>query len=108
MEWGGYYLRGWAHEMLGSNRQAIQDYSTVINLKAESDINYYRRGRCYERLGEYQEAVESYTQIINMKQNNSPKNQVGAALLLRCLGTFQIPVDSFEATSGDARSLSEN
>jgi tetratricopeptide (TPR) repeat protein len=72
MEWGGYHLRGWAHEMLGDNRQAIQDYSAIINLNAASDINYYRRGRCYEKLGAYQEAVESYTQIINMKQNGSP------------------------------------
>jgi len=62
----GYYLRGEVHEARGELREAIQDYSYIVESDSGGDFSSARieRGRIYEKLGQLDAAAEDYSRAI--------------------------------------------
>ena len=56
--WDAYYFRGWAHFDLGQHEKAIEDFTEVIRINPEYDLDdlYYHRGLSYRKIGKSEEA----------------------------------------------------
>ena len=64
--WMAYINRGIVYKSLGNYRQAIEDYTEAIRLKADLYQAYYDRGIIYGQHGQYQLAIEDYNKAIGL------------------------------------------
>ncbi|MGB5218038.1 MAG: tetratricopeptide repeat protein [Smithella sp.] len=64
-----YRMRAIAHEKLGHDQQAVEDYSNAISLKPYNAEDYFNRGLAYVNLRQYQPALEDFNQAIQLKQD---------------------------------------
>ena len=82
--WTAYYTRGMAYlnsRPFSSN--AIQDFSTVISLKADHSEAYYMRAVLYSNLKDYEKAVLDLTKIIESGFPNLSRYRKGDVFFAR-------------------------
>ena len=65
--WHIYNGRGVAYGDLGNYRQAIDDFSMVIEIKPGFAEAYINRGTAYAYLGNYRQAIEDFSRAIEIK-----------------------------------------
>ena len=59
-----YYNRGWAQDSLGNPDQAIEDYSSAINVQSDFLSAYVARGYAYMVGGELERAIEDFSLVL--------------------------------------------
>jgi tetratricopeptide (TPR) repeat protein/Zn-dependent protease len=64
-----YFLRSALYCYSDCERQAIEDFTTVIQLKPDADA-YYNRGVTYYQAKNYQSAIEDLDMVIKLDGNN--------------------------------------
>jgi TolA-binding protein len=64
-----YYNRGYARFKLKEYKNAISDFSTVLENGGSSE-SYFYRGNCYYSLKDYKNAVTDYTKAIEQEPDN--------------------------------------
>jgi len=50
---------------------AINDFTSAININSNEYIPYYNRGLSYMMLGNYQRAIEDYTKALQLNPNSA-------------------------------------
>ncbi|HMR00252.1 MAG TPA: trypsin-like peptidase domain-containing protein [Ignavibacteria bacterium] len=64
-----YYKRGYARFKLKEYKQAIKDFSTVLE-KSETSESFFYRGNCYYSLKDYKNALTDYTKALVQEPDN--------------------------------------
>jgi len=64
-----YYKRGYARFKLKEYKQAISDFSTVLE-KSETSESFFYRGNCYYSLKDYKNALTDYTKALQQEPDN--------------------------------------
>lgn len=64
-----YYKRGYARFKLKDYKQAISDFSTVLE-KSETSESFFYRGNCYYSLKDYKNALTDYTKALQQEPDN--------------------------------------
>jgi tetratricopeptide (TPR) repeat protein len=64
-----YNIRGASYSYFDNDMQAIEDFTKVIQLNANT-ISYYNRGVIYYQLKNYQAALEDFDRAINIDSKN--------------------------------------
>lgn len=64
-----YYKRGYARFKLRDYKQAISDFSTVLE-KSETSESFFYRGNCYYSLKDYKNALADYTKALKQEPDN--------------------------------------
>ncbi len=59
---------------------AIEEFSSVIVLRADYDLAYYRRGMAYEAKGDNQRAAIDYRKVLEISRNEPVREDVTARL----------------------------
>lgn len=62
-----YHYRGDAYRSLGRNKQAADDYTHTINLRAKDPFRYYARALVYMDMGRNAQAVSDLTRAAKLK-----------------------------------------
>jgi tetratricopeptide (TPR) repeat protein len=69
-----YRERGYSLQILGFHLDAIDDFSTAIDLFPENANNYYGRALSYGRLGYYEQATVDAEKAVELSQIKSQEN----------------------------------
>ena len=64
-----YYKRGYARFKLKDYKQAISDFSAVLE-KSETSESFFYRGNCYYSLKDYKNALTDYTKALQQEPDN--------------------------------------
>ncbi len=64
-----YYKRGYARFKLKEYKQAIKDFSAVLE-KSETSESFFYRGNCYYSLKDYKNALADYTKALEQEPDN--------------------------------------
>ena len=65
-----YYSKGLEYKEEGQYQQAIDQFTTAIQLTPGYSEAYWGRGNAYYELGQFYVAVENYNQVIQLDPNN--------------------------------------
>jgi len=66
-----YFLRGYTHYKLGSNKEAIADFSKAISINPKYVSAYINRGIAYFSSDHSQGAIDDYSQAIRINPKNA-------------------------------------
>lgn len=67
-----YYDRGWAYYMqLQRKKEALADFSKVVELDPKASLHHWCRGNAHHALGHFAQAVADYTKAIEIDPNTS-------------------------------------
>ncbi len=89
--WNAYYTRGMVYfTSQPFSPDAIQDFSTVISLKADHSAAYYNRAVLYANCQEYEKAVLDLTKIIELGFPNLSPYGKGNVFFARGRGYFYL------------------
>ena len=89
-----YYNRGMAYHVLGNYRQAIDDYSKMIEIKPFYEDAYNNRGIAYKSLGNYKQAIDDYSKAIKIKPDFADAyNNRGNAY--KSVGNYKQAIDDY-------------
>ena len=85
-EYAGFFLRGWAHHLIGDDQNAVYDFSIWINRESQLDggdvaLGYKFRATCYESLGNSELAFADLQAAID--QIGDRRNPEAAEILYR-------------------------
>lgn len=56
---------------MGLYRNAIDDFSSVINLNKDNANAYFNRGCCYDSIGELDLAISDYSTALEIDSKNT-------------------------------------
>jgi aspartyl protease family protein len=80
----GYFLRAVAYDGLGSLRQAIDDYTTAIELFGHKDrissVSYLAMARDYEKLGQFCDAIAPIEAWVSLNPARNDTSQARAII----------------------------
>ena len=81
-----YFMRGMAYERSNSYKEAVDDFSTVIQRqKNPPNPAYFFRAEAYSRLGKYQDAINDFTYMLDMKDVKSDEQYMSECYFNRAL-----------------------
>ena len=63
--------RGSGYSRLGRFEEAVQDYTVVIDLDPENDLEYFNRGIAYHYLEPHEEVVKDLTRAVDLDPTTS-------------------------------------
>ena len=63
--------RGISYERLGQYSEAIQDFSSVIDLDAENANAFFNRGCCFDSIGDIDRAITDYSKALELDMRAS-------------------------------------
>ena len=75
-----YYYRGITLVMLGRNREAIDEYTRSLELKANQGHVYFRRALSYYSVGLYIEALQDIDVAENLGLNDGQVKKLRVAI----------------------------
>lgn len=62
--------RGISYERLGNYKEAIRDFTSVIEIDPENANAYFNRGCCYDSIGELDLAISDYSVALELDMRN--------------------------------------
>ena len=106
-----YYYRGVAHRNADNHLEAIDDFTTAIELRNEAGLGsdpeiiltYYNRAESYIAVGRYLAAVEDYNEAITVAEAN-PDSAIGTVLNLAALDQLHVGRSIAHSYNGDTDS----
>lgn len=88
-----YAMRGEAHEALGHDNKALEDYTRAIEMDDEDAMNFIRRGQFHQEHDRYRAALADFNRAIQAGDDPGPGLQRRARL--------QLAHDHFDAAVAD-------
>ena len=66
--------RGISYERLGHYKEAIKDFTRVIEIDPDNANAYFNRGCCYDSVGELDLAISDYSVALELDMRNGGAN----------------------------------
>ena len=66
--------RGISYERLGHYKEAIRDFTRVIEIDPDNANAYFNRGCCYDSVGELDLAISDYSVALELDMRNGGAN----------------------------------
>jgi len=83
-----YLGRGFANELLGNNKLAIDDFSKAIKLDSSSVAAYYARSFLYLKMGNYQNAMKDANRVVELDSDNYESYYLRGLICIK-IGDYQ-------------------
>ena len=66
--------RGISYERMGQYKEAIKDFTRVIEIDPDNANAYFNRGCCYDSVGELDLAISDYSVALELDMRNGGAN----------------------------------